>query len=291
MARLDGTNLNKLDNFIDPQVLGEFLNVKLIDAIKFAPLCGMNRDLQGRPGSTLTIPVYDYIGTAKEVPEGADVEFGEFGKNTIDVKIKKAGRGVKITDEAILSGYGDPVNEIAKQLLVSIAERVDEDCIEVFRREKEERAAEMEAEGKPVPEYLTRKVVDFENKAFEKDMIVDMIAEFKEDIEGDMTLIVNPKHLAELRKDDAFIHVMDGQAIISGEIGQIFGARVVVSNKVDAAEMFLVKNGAVNILMKRDVMVEADRDIINKTNVYVVDEHYAVYLADATKVVKAKNIG
>jgi N4-gp56 family major capsid protein len=280
----------KLENLIDPQVLAEFLNIKLIDAIKFAPLCGVNRDLEGRPGSTLTIPVYDYIGTAEEVPEGDDVKFGQFGKNTIDVKVKKAGRGVRITDEAILSGYGDPVNEIAKQLLVSIAERVDQDCIAVFRREQEERAAEMELEGKPVPEYLKRKVVDCENAEFNKNMIVDMIAEFGEDIEGEMTLIVNPKHLAKLRKDADFVHVANGQAIMSGEIGQIFGARVVVSNNVEANEMFLVKNGAVNILMKRDVMVETDRDIVNKTNIFVVDEHYAVYLADATKVVKAKNI-
>jgi N4-gp56 family major capsid protein len=280
----------KLENLIDPQVLAEFLNIKLIDAIKFAPLCGVNRDLEGRPGSTLTIPVYDYIGTAEEVPEGDDVKFGQFGKNTIDVKVKKAGRGVRITDEAILSGYGDPVNEIAKQLLVSIAERVDQDCIAVFRREQEERAAEMESEGKPVPEYLKRKVVDCENAEFNKNMIVDMIAEFGEDIEGEMTLIVNPKHLAKLRKDADFVHVANGQAIMSGEIGQIFGARVVVSNNVEANEMFLVKNGAVNILMKRDVMVETDRDIVNKTNIFVVDEHYAVYLADATKVVKAKNI-
>jgi N4-gp56 family major capsid protein len=280
----------KLENLIDPQVLAEFLNIKLIDAIKFAPLCGVNRDLEGRPGSTLTIPVYDYIGTAEEVPEGDDVKFGQFGKNTIDVKVKKAGRGVRITDEAILSGYGDPVNEIAKQLLVSIAERVDQDCIAVFRREQEERAAEIEAAGKPVPEYLKRKVVDCENAEFNKNMIVDMIAEFGEDIEGEMTLIVNPKHLAKLRKDADFVHVANGQAIMSGEIGQIFGARVVVSNNVEANEMFLVKNGAVNILMKRDVMVETDRDIVNKTNIFVVDEHYAVYLADATKVVKAKNI-
>ena len=280
----------KLENLIDPQVLAEFLNIKLIDAIKFAPLCGVNRDLQGRPGSTLTIPVYDYIGTAKDVNEGEDVEFGQFGKNTIDVKVKKAGRGVRITDEAILSGYGDPVNEIAKQLLVSIAEKVDQDCIAVFRREQEERAAEMEAEGKEVPEYLKRKVLDCENAEFNKNMIVDMIAEFGEDIEGEMTLIVNPKHLAKLRKDADFVQIMAGQAIISGEIGQIFGCRVVVSNNVEANEMFLVKNGAVNILMKRDVMVETDRDIVNKTNIFVVDEHYAVYLADATKVVKAKNI-
>ena len=47
----DGT---KLGNLIDPQVLAEYLDVKMMDAIKFAPICGVNNELQGRPGSTLT---------------------------------------------------------------------------------------------------------------------------------------------------------------------------------------------------------------------------------------------
>ena len=273
-----GTTLEDL-KAIDPQVLGEFIDIKLMDAIKFAPLCNVNRDLEGRPGSKLTLPIYDQIEAAKDVPEGADVEFSELGAKTIDVKIKKAGRGIKITDEAILSAYGNPVDEIAKQLLMSIAAKVDDDCVAVFRA-----AAEGEADF--MTEERQKHVKAFD-KAFDKDAVVDMIAMFEEAIEEDMVLLINPQQLAELRKDDAFIHVNNGQVIMSGEMGQIFGCRVVVSNKVEANEAFLVKNGAVEILMKRNVAVEADRDIVNKTNIYVVDEHYAVYLKNPAKLVKA----
>lgn len=257
--------MNKLNNLIDPQVLAEFLDVKLMDAIKFAPLCGVNTELVGRPGSTLTLPKWTFIGLAEDVAEGADVTFGDLGKETVDVTIKKAGKGVEITDEAILSAYGDPVNEIARQLLMSIAGKVDNDCVEAFRTAKK----------------------NVEAAAFDKYVISDMIAEFGEDIEEEMTVIVNPKHLAELRRDKDFVQIMNGQAVISGEVGQIFGCRIVVSNKVDEKELFLVKAGAVKILMKRNVMVEADRNIKNKTNMFVVDEHYAVYLEDDSKIVKA----
>ena len=297
MARLDGTNLNKLENFIDPQVLAEYLDVKMMDAIKFAPICGVNTELQGRPGSTLTLPMYTFIGFAEDVAEGADVPMGELGKETVDVKVKKAGKGVKISDEAILSAYGDPVNEIAKQLLMAISGKVDNDCVGAFRGTKV-----VMQDGQYVDQPLTEEDEDPKitaarnerkvniNRPFDKYVISDMITKFGEDIEEEMTVMIHPDNLAVLRNDKDFIEIMAGQKIISGEMGQLFGCRIVVSNKVGKQEAFLVKNGAVEILMKRNVAVEADRDIMNKTNVYVVDEHYAVYLKDATKLVRATNV-
>lgn len=147
---------------------------------------------------------------------------------------------------------------------MSIAGKVDNDCAAVFRTAS-----------------LTVNAA-----AFDKYVISDMITKFGEDIDEPMTVLINPAHLGILRKDPDFVEIMAGQKIISGEVGQLFGCRIVISNKVDAKECFLIKNGAVNILLKRNVAVEADRDIVNKTNVYVVDEHYGVYLADESKIVK-----
>ena len=267
------TMLNKVDaqgnitgkNLIDPQVLGEYLDWKMMDAIKFAPLCNVNNDLVGRPGSTLTLPKYSFIGPAKEVGEGVAIEMAELSASSVDVPVKKIAKGVTVTDEAILSAYGNPVDEVAKQLLMAIAGKVDDDCVAAFRQ------ATLIAD--PV-------------KEFDKYVIVDMMAEFGEDIEEDMVLIINPAHLAALRKDKDFVQVMAGQTIMSGEMGQLFGARVVVSKKCLDNEAFLVKAGAVEILMKRNVAVETDRDIVHKTNIFTADEHYAVYLRDDSKIVK-----
>ena len=258
----DGT---KLANLIDPQVLAEYLDVKLMDAIKFAPLCAVRNDLVGVPGDTLSLPKYTFIGLAEDVAEGADVTIANLSATKVDKKVKKAGKGVRLTDEAILSAYGNPQDEVAKQLLMSIAGKVDNDCAEAFRGATLEVTAE----------------------AFDKYVISDMMAKFGEDLEEEMTAVINPAHLAILRKDPDFVQVNEGAVIINGEVGRIFGCRIVVSNKVKAAEAFLVKAGAVKILRKRNVMVESDRDIVNKTNVYVADEHYVAYLEDESKIVKA----
>ena len=257
--------VTKLGNLIDPQVLAEYLDVKLMDAIKFAPLCNVNRDLEGRPGSKLTLPKYGFIGEAGVVAEGEDIEMAELTATSVEKEVQKIAKGVTVTDEAILSAYGNPADEVAKQLLMAIAGKVDKDCAAAFREA----------------------TLNVDVDAFGKDAVIDMIAKFGEDMEEDMVLVINAAHLAALRKEDDFMHVMNGQVIMNGEIGQIFGARVVVSNKVQANEAFLVKAGAVEIIMKRNVAVEADRNIVNKTNIFTADEHYVVYLRDESKIVKA----
>ena len=258
--------VTKIENLIDPQVLADYLDVKLMDAIKFAPLCAVRNDLVGKPGDTLTLPKYAFIGLAEDVAEGAEVGIAQLSATSTDVKVKKAGKGVEVTDEAVLSAYGDTVNEIGRQLLMSIAGKVDNDCAEAFRK------ATMEVTA----------------TKFDKYVISDMMAKFGEDLEEDMTALINPAHLATLRRDPDFVEVNDGMVIMNGEVGRLFGCRIVISNKVKATEAFLVKAGAVKILMKRNVMVEADRDIKRKVNTYVVDEHYVAYLEDETKIVKAK---
>jgi N4-gp56 family major capsid protein len=295
MPRNDN-GITEIIDLINPEVLGEYLDVKMMEAIKFAPLCGVNRDLQGRPGSVLTLPMYQFIGLAEDVAEGANVNFGELGSDTVRVEVKKAGRGVRITDEAILNAYGNPVDEVAKQLLMAISGKVDDDCVAAFRGAKMVKQGDgsykevaFTADDEDAKITAARKAIEIktEDGNFNKEAIVDMIAAFGDDIEEPMTLIINPAHLAILRKDNDFVAIENGQKVISGEIGQLYGVRIVVSNKVQEKEAFLVKAGAVEILMKRNVMVEADRNIVNKTNEFVVDEHYAVYLKYPEKLVKA----
>lgn len=255
--------LTKLSNMINPEVLGAFLETKLVDAIKLSPLAVVGTELQGRAGNTLTLPTWQYIGDAADLAEGvADVPVSLEAQSR-EITIKKASKAVEITDEALLSGYGNPADEIASQLLTSIASKVEADCFAALGT-------------------ATLKQVG----AVDADTVADALVKFGEDLDEEMFLFINPADYATIRKNANFSYVNGQQMTIGGTVGFIFNCAVVVSNRVAAQSAFIVKRGALGIELKRGVNVESDRDILRKTNVYSVDEHYVAYLRDASKVIR-----
>ncbi len=256
--------ITKLANLINPEVMGSFLDKKMIDLIKFSPLAVMGYDLQGNPGDTLTIPTWNYVGDAKDLAEGEEGSVENLTATTSKVKVKKAVKNIGITDEARLSGYGDPMGQIEHQLAVSLASKVDNDVLKAIK--------------------------DCETKthqgAFGIDFIADALVQFGEDIEETTFVYIHPKHLATLRKSPEYVHVANGQVIISGQVGTVYGCPIVVSNKMEENAVYFIRGGAIGIEVKREVAVETDRDVLKKQTIVSADRHYMAYVRDASKLVK-----
>ena len=267
----------KLNNLLDPQVIGAYLDVKLIDKIKLAPIAEVNRELEGRPGSTLTFPKWGYIGDAADLAEGAALTYENIAESTVEIKVKKVAKGVSITDEAVLSGYGNPVEQIGQQLLTAVASKIEADMYDAVKNEKK---ATRDTVGCFQHQYN-------KTAGFTKEDIIDMRAKFGEDQEGEMVLFVNPVEFAKLAKDKDFVQIQQGAQIISGEMGMLYGVRLVVANRVEVGKPFLMKPGALAIVMKRNVMVEAERDMDHFANKYAVSDHYVCYVKYADRIVKA----
>ena len=64
------------------------------------------------------------------------------------------------------------------------------------------------------------------------------------------------------------------------------GCSIVVSNSIPDNKVLVVRAGALGLELKRDLMMEMDRDIIHKTTIITVDKHYITYLKDASKVIR-----
>lgn len=263
-----------LSNLIDPQVMADAISAELPSAIKFAPLATTDTTLTAKAGNTITIPKFAYIGDATDVGEGIEIDITTLTASTSQATVKKAGKGVEITDEALLSGYGDPEGEAKDQLKKSIAQKVDNDCITALNS---------------IPVGMT---VDKSSDILSPTSISDALVKFGEAIDDPMVLIIAPAQLAQLRTSDDFQKASElgDKVLMTGVIGAIYGCQIIVSNKIvvdtDKYTNFIVKPGAITIYMKRDVDIEADRNIKSKTTIITADEHYVVDLSNESKAVK-----
>ena len=263
------TNATKLANLFNPQVVADLIDKKLVDAIRFSPLATVDTTLAGRPGSKLTLPSYAYIGDAAVVAEGADIPVAQLTQSTVEVEIHKIGKGVQITDEAVLSGYGNPDEEAVAQLLTSIASQADNEMLAVL----EAIGSDMTHTGSAV---------------LSADNVADALVKFGEDIDGDKVLLCNAADYNAIRKANDWVPASEIAAnmVIRGSVGMVHGCQVVISNKLDGKPAFIVKPGALRLILKRDTLVETDRDIVNKSTVITADKHSVAYLYDASKAIK-----
>lgn len=261
--------MTKLLNMVDPEVMASMISAELENLIRFAPLARIDRTLVGQPGSTVTVPSFKYIGDAEDVAEGVAIDISLLETSTEPFTIKKAGKGIEITDEAILSGLGDPLGEGTRQLGMSIANKVDNDILEALG---------------------TTSLVYSTATAWNVDTISDAMDIFADESDEAMVLIMNSKDASKLRKavagDWDRASDLGDQILVSGTYGGVLGAQVIRSNKLAEGTAYLVKAGALAIYMKRNVMVEADRDILKKTTVVTADEHYGAHLYDESKAIK-----
>ena len=258
--------ITKMEHMINPEVLASMVDGELEFALKFTNLATVDNTLVGRAGNTVSLPAYKMIGEAVDVAEGEAIPVEALATENENVTVKKAGKGVRITDEAILSGYGDPLGQASKQLAKAIASKVDSDVMACL--------------DKIGPEMTI-------NKALSAEVVSEALVKFGEDIEGQKVLLISPAQLHTLKQDPTWLSVQElgKEVLVEGAIGQIHGCDVVISNRIDGAN-YIVKPGAVAIYLKRETSLETERIPSIRATELTVDKHYTVHLADVTKAIK-----
>lgn len=264
----------KLSNLVDPQVMADAISAELPEAIKFAPLARIDTTLKETAGSSITLSRFSYIGDAQNVAEGEAIPIELLNATSTSEKVLKSGIGVKLTDESLLSGYGDPEGEAKEQLKLSISNKLDNDCMAALNKIK----APM--------------ILDASTDEINPDAISEALVKFGEAIDDPMVLIIAPKQLASLRRSIEFTKAGDlgDNILMTGVIGSIYGCQIIVSGKIKAATdkftNYIVKPGALAIYMKKEVEVEMARDIEHKLTVITADQHYVVGLENESKAIK-----
>lgn len=328
MAKPEGSTATYLEDLINPEVMADMISAKVEQKVKVVPYAKVDTTLQGQAGDTITIPKFTYIGDAVDVAEGEEIPTRALGVTTDNYTIKKIGIGGSLTDEAVLSGHGNPVGELTNQMAKSILSKTDFDAID---------------------ELYKATTTFTANDVFSYNSLVNAIDLYEEEVNCEKVVFIHPKQVTQLRLDENFLSAdkYGNSIMVKGEIGMIANTRVVVSKKVkienvydatsdkavdDDKTYFTLENGvytevetpdvddianyyeittsyylnpivklnedtetedespAITVFLKRDTNVEKDRIVKRRMTEITGDKMYVVALTNESKVIIAKNL-
>lgn len=265
-------NLTKMEALVDPEVLAPMVETNFGDALAFLDVMDVDRTLVGQPGTTVTIPQYGYIGKATVVAEGDAYPIKKLSTSTVNYTIHKYGMGVTLSDEALLSAYGNPMPETVKQLGQAIAESYND---------------EMSTALSKIEANMTHKY-----GKLGYDSVAQALTLFgeRENKQGVKFLYVNSKQLSELRLNANFLpYTSEGVNVQrTGALGNIWGCEVVLSDRVPEGESYIVCRGYATLLLKREIQVESKRVQENGTYLVTANKHGMVSIRDKRKAIKLK---
>lgn len=272
----------KLSNIINPEVMADMISAKLPKALKAKGFMKVDTNLVGKAGNTITVPQYAYIGEAADLAEGVAGEVTTLTATEKEYTIKKAVKNVELTDEAVLSGYGDPVGEVTRQLTMAIEDKIDSDGI-----------AALEAITTSSPagaNYVTST-----ETTYNYNMVCDGLDALpnSEDEGEELYLLIPKAGIKALRRDERFQDKNSGEMLGTGVVGSVAGCKVVVSAKLSdtSKAAYIMRPEALTAFIKRDVTLETDRDVLKKQTLFSADEHFVVAIEDLNKIVKVVHSG
>ena len=265
----------KLANLVNPQVMADMISATLPKKIKFSPIAKIDTTLEGRAGNTITVPKYAFIGEAEDVAEGVAMGTTVLTATTTTATVKKAGKALELTDESVLSGYGDPLGQAITQVGMSIASKIDSDCYNALL-------------GADLVYTSTSGAIGY-------NQVVHANAKFGDESDASLAkvLFIHPEQEETLLLDSNFISNDKYNADVSmnGHIGKIAGAEVVNSKKVLKATHELATSattGALKVVKgsaaSGEISMTSVAGIYDVTNKLSVPVEEGVYVTTAATV-------
>ncbi|PHB23105.1 hypothetical protein COE80_19525 [Bacillus pseudomycoides] len=266
------TKVTDVQKAIIPEVIAGQIQAKLGKFIKFMPLADVDYTLVAQPGTTVVYPTWNYIGDAKDVAEGGTVDRESITASNKSFMVKKAVKDIKMTDESILATNGAVVGESETQLTVSLGNKVDNDFVAALKTAAAATAGENTI-------AIPKKTVEISQKG-----LALLRVAFGEDIE-DTVLIISPEDYGEVLSMKEFVAVTQGSHFLAGTVGHVMGLNIVVSGRLAKGEAYLLKAGALGLSLKRQVAVETERLMVERSQVVGADMHYVAYVKNGAKAI------
>jgi N4-gp56 family major capsid protein len=256
-------------DMIVPEVFGDMVTAKFKGKLVIANFALTDTNLVGQPGDTIHFPKWNPIGNAEDLTEDVAMVPEKLTSGDSEATVKEVGKAVIISDQAILSGIGDPVGEATAQVGKVVARKIDADLVSEA------------VTNCPAGRKILATVTD---EFYEK--VADAKSLWGDEAEEIAVLLVHSKMYTALLKDANFISADKYPAgvLITGAIGTLYGVPVMITDRVPydtdtgVATSIMLEKNALGYITKRAPIVETGRDILKRNTLITTNVHYAVKL-------------
>lgn len=235
--------------------------------------------LVGQPGETISFPSWMGLSDMEDLEETEVIVPEKLKQKNTQATIKEAGKGVEISDRASLVGLGNPQAEAIRQFGELSARKVDGDLIAAATATIA--GGVNYADGSAATASAPLSFSSAAGAPISWDLFAEAVEQFGDDFEPSEFggLYIRAEQRTQVWKDPNFIKASElsaaGSVVSRGQIGDIGGLPVFVSNRIQAGRFLILKNQSLGVMYKRRPIVEQDRDILARHTVVTTNMHYA----------------
>lgn len=253
------------DFVFEPKVWKEHISAYFDDKLLFGAIAMRDDTLASQPGESVNYPYFETIGAVEEPLETASLLVDNLADDSFSATVKEVGKAVGVKKKAfkVSAARTDRIiQEITSQMGRVNAEKVDDDLL-----------AEFSGAGNFEDEFVgTTKNIQALNagkvQAF-GDKHTDAVALHINSL--DLLAIVNDTTAGFLKAD-----ALDPMIRVPGFAGRMLGMAVFETDKVTVGECWMHKANPYGFIVKQDMELESDYDILAREWVFTSNQWYAV---------------
>lgn len=254
------------DFVFQPKVWKEHISAYFRDKLVFGAIAMSDDSLAQEPGTTINFPYFKKVGAAEEPLETASLTVDNIEDDSFSATVKEVGKAIGVKKKAFKVSAARTeriIQEITSQIARVHAEKVDDDLLAEFSGVGNHVAPTLTITGANVRSINEGKVLAF------GDLHTDAIALQIHSL--DMLSVMNDT-TAGLLKADA----TDPMYGVPGYRGRLLGMAVFENDKVAAGAAYVHKMDPYGYIMKQDMELESDYDILAREWVFTGNQWYAV---------------
>lgn len=254
------------DFVFQPKVWKEHISAFFRDKLLFGAIAMSDDSLTQEAGTTINFPYFKKIGAVEEPAETASLTVDNLEDDSFSATVKEVGKAVGMKKKAFKVSAARTeriIQEITSQIGRVHAEKVDNDLLAEFSGAGNFTAPTLTVAGKNVRSINEGKVLAF------GDLHSDAMALHIHSL--DMLSVMNDATAGFLKAD-----AQDPMYSVPGYRGRLLGMAVFETDKVPSGTSYVHKMDPYGYILKQDMELESDYDILTREWVFTGNQWYAV---------------